>query len=428
MKLSTFKKTSIRKLLMNPCVLLMLVCGNFHAICQEQKSGLKVNAGITTHSKESILESTNVSHGSQRHGVPKIENGKIVPKKYVIQKSQKHVEKYDSIYRITRSELLRMKQSPEHFSLKKAVFAIENAFLENRMDYTSFENSIMDYIDFILTAIDEAGLDPDKESSRQYMLFKFMSDTLKVKSPYSEGILTHYPFQYDFEDFRAEYDFTKQFVTKLMSDGSGQCHSLPLLYLILAEELDIEAYLALAPNHSYIKIKDERGEFYNLELTRGQFVSDGFMMGSGYITSTALQNNIYMDTLSKSQLILQLFNDLNEGYLKKFGWDDYAISQIETILKEDPNNVIALMNKSNGILQTMRHEAESRGYPDIKTFTENDEYGKYLDHLWQRQHQKLVQLGHQDMPKEAYNAWLQSVEEKAEEQKKDIKMNNIQKF
>ena len=52
--------------------------------------------------------------------------------------------------------------------------------------------------------------------------------------------------------------FDSHFITKLMISGIGQCYSMPLYYLILAEEMNAEACWALSPKHSFVKIKDKK--------------------------------------------------------------------------------------------------------------------------------------------------------------------------
>ena len=126
------------------------------------------------------------------------------------------------------------------------------------------------------------------------MLFRAMSDTMKIKLPNMETSVMSSPVKYDFEDFKGEKDWTKMFVSKLLSTKSGQCHSLPLLYLILCEATDTEASLAFSPSHTYAKFKDQQGNWYNVELTRGRITSDAVIMASGYITAEALKNKLYM--------------------------------------------------------------------------------------------------------------------------------------
>ncbi|MEM6524699.1 MAG: hypothetical protein AAF693_12930 [Bacteroidota bacterium] len=335
----------------------------------------------------------------------------------------------DGHYAQAYHKLMAMKRGQREFSVKEAVFAVENAYLSNRLSYENFERRIKGFVNFIHEAIDQSGLDPAKESTKHYVLFQFMSDTLTIDHPQLEKTLTHYPMTYDFEDFRGGDDYANVFVSKLMYEGSGQCRSMPLLYLILAEELGIDAHLALAPEHSYIKIQDQSGEFYNLELTQGTYVSDGFIMGSGYINSNALKNKLYMDTLSQNQLVTQLLNDLNTGYVRKYGWDDYAIARTDEVLNEAPDNLVARMHKSNSILDEMQREANKNRYVSVEHFARKNNYGRYLNHLWGQQYQKLMELGYQAMPEDAYKAWLASLNEQKRKQKRTVKMDdNLQKF
>jgi hypothetical protein len=53
-----------------------------------------------------------------------------------------------------------------------------------------------------------------------------MTDTIPIQ--YSNNItLENYPFVYDFEDAIGRNDWTKMFVSKLLEEHNGNCHSLP---------------------------------------------------------------------------------------------------------------------------------------------------------------------------------------------------------
>jgi hypothetical protein len=78
-------------------------------------------------------------------------------------------------------------------------------------------------------------------------------------------------------------DLTKTFVTKLLVQNSGQCHSMPLLYLMMAQELGTEAYLSYSPSHSYVMFKDNKSRWNNLELTNGKLITEAAILGSGFI-------------------------------------------------------------------------------------------------------------------------------------------------
>jgi hypothetical protein len=62
---------------------------------------------------------------------------------------------------------------------------------------------------------------------------------------------------------------------------------MPYLYKILAEELGVDANLALAPNHVYIKHRIKAVGWYNTELTSGIFPEDGWLMASSEVAKLA---------------------------------------------------------------------------------------------------------------------------------------------
>ena len=179
------------------------------------------------------------------------------------------------------------------------------------------------------------------------MLHYFFSNTIIIRN--EAGGVDKYstPKQYDFEDVFGKNDWTKMFVTKLMDTNSGQCHSLPLLYLILAEELEIEAHLAFSPQHSYIMIQDERKNWFNLELTNGYYSTEAWIVGSGYVKAEALSNNIYMKPLTQKETIANCLVDLANGYQHKFGFDKFVLQCADKALEYDLKNIFALQMKSD---------------------------------------------------------------------------------
>jgi len=234
-----------------------------------------------------------------------------------------------------------------------------------------------------------------------------MTDTIQVKPPQSKKVITHYPFRYDFEDFSGEQDWTKLFVCKLIQSGSGQCHSLPLLYLILSCQLDAKAYLAFSPSHTYIKFQDEKGQWTNLELTNGRITSDHFIIGSGFIKAEAIRSKIYMQPMSIQQTIAQCLAELGQGYAHKFGYDAFVLRCLNTALQYHPNNIYALQSQADYYTYLLRYIGKQLNYPKSL-----QSYPKAMAVLTQMHalNQQVDDLGYAEMPKEAYQAWLHSVE------------------
>lgn len=214
-------------------------------------------------------------------------------------------------------------------------------------------------------------------------------------------------YTYDMEDFWGEKDWTKMFVTKLIYTQSGNCHSLPALYKILADELNVSAWLALAPNHTYIKQWNDKTGWYNTELTTGQFPFDHDIKFNSYIKTEAIAAGVYMDTLSVKENIAYVITDLAHGFTKKFGFDDTAtpLRWLETAIQYFPDYVNALILKAE--LQKKEYEKLMK---DKKTnhFTDlwKDVEMKNKFNMLEQSYYNIHQIGHRRMPKEMYLNWL----------------------
>jgi hypothetical protein len=276
--------------------------------------------------------------------------------------------------------------------------------------------------------MDELGYDKESNLAKNFMLFQFFSDTLEIKS----RDLKHLPFKYDFEDYMGIKDWSKMFVSKLLETGKGQCNSLPRLYLILAEEIGAEAFLSLSPNHSYIKFRDGNDNWFNVELTNGMSTTDSSILQSGFIKSEALQNGIYMQTMDSKELLSQLLVDLAQGYARKFGYDPFVKEAVDEALKLYPNNINAHMLRSNYLTMEFEYVLDQIGInPHNKEELQNIRYFPEAVNLLAQvngQYDKIDNLGFEFMSPEAYQKWLNSLQEhKQQHETKDMKKQfNIQ--
>ncbi len=303
-----------------------------------------------------------------------------------------------------------------NFSVKEATFIIENAFFEEKMDYSEFEKVVKQTGDFLREKMDELGYDQNRNLAKNFMLFQFFSDTLQIKSKN----LKHLPFKYDFEDYLGIKDWSKMFVSKLLATGKGQCNSLPRLYLILAEEIGAEAFLSLSPNHSYIKFKDEEENWYNVELTNGMFTTESMILQSGFIKSEALQSGIYMQQMTEKQLLSQLYSDFAQGYARKFGYDPFVKKVIDKALKLYPNSITANMMNSSYLTIQFEYVAKQvginpRNRKDLQNIRNFPNIVKLLNNV-NAQYNKVDDLGFEFMSAEAYQNWLASLKETKQKQ------------
>jgi hypothetical protein len=221
-------------------------------------------------------------------------------------------------------------------------------------------------------------------------------------------------------------DWRNMFVSKLLKTRTGQCHSLPLFFLCVAEQLHGKAYLSLSPNHSFIQYFDSTGHRYHFECTDGNLVTQAWMMQSTYVNATALKNGTYLDTLSSSQLYAQCLADLMQGYIMKVGYDPYSDAMAKRILVVDSANIAALMTQSNYRTFIFRDELRQAGNPSINDLPKYPRLFAAYQSM-QAAQQKVNQTGFQEMPPEAYQRWLQSVEQEKQQQQNRLERERLKR-
>lgn len=322
------------------------------------------------------------------------------------------------LYNSTFVELSDMIEGKRSVDFKKAVFMVENCYLSDKNQYEKFCEVIDYYAELCKRIIQSRDLqysESDKEKVSVYAaVFSLMKDTIPLQKP--DGSLAYnLPFEYDFEDIYGSQNWANMFVTKLLLTKKGNCHSLPYLYKILVEELGEQAYLSYAPNHIYIKQQCKSFGWYNTELTSGMFPIDSWLMASGYIHLSAIQQGIFMDTLSAKQSIGACLLDLAQGYEKKFGIEDgeFILNACEIVLKEHPKNINALLLKSETKMNLWKTDSSKTNEEKQVEFFEI-----------QALYSKIHDLGYRAMPKEMYLDWLVLLkEEKHKYQNRKINLN-----
>ncbi|AZA82429.1 hypothetical protein C1637_08470 [Chryseobacterium lactis] len=324
------------------------------------------------------------------------------------------------------------KFDPENYSITDAVFIVENAYNNNDRNFqAAYQGQIQKATNIVRQQIKKSGIEESDNVAKNLSIFKYFAQDSK-----QNGKVVHKAVKYDFEDYMGAKDYTKMFVSKLMKTNTGQCHSMPLLYLILAEQIGAEAYLVMSPNHSYIRFKDDDGEVLSVELTNGMFSANSFVLNSGYIKAEALKNKLYMQNLTRKEVLSQAYVDLASGYIHKFGYDEFVAKVLNKALELNPNNINATLWKSNtdqmrfmqacnrvDIDPENKEQLQKiRNYPPLEGQFLGIKAGfDYID-----------QSGFAQMPAEQYEQWLGSLKttenkQKSEEIAERIRLLNAQK-
>jgi hypothetical protein len=304
-------------------------------------------------------------------------------------------------------------------NLGRAVFLVENAYYNDSLDYAEYQKAIKAKVELCNAKIKEEKLNGQDNIIKNMMLFSILTDTMKVKT--GGNTQTSYPLKYDLEDYESKINYDSHFITKLMRTGVGQCHSMPLYFLILAEEMGAVAYLSFAPRHSFVKIKDKNGAWYNLEVTCAAILTDAHYMNHNYIKAEALQNRLYLEPLDKTSAIAQMLVNLASGYYEKYGMDDFFFFFSDTAMEYFPNNIDALMFKSvyeTGLIRTLGYL-----YGAENTDILLERCPESAIHFEKRQmlYQQIDDLGYEELPPSIYARWLEHVDKLKEQQSKEEK-------
>jgi hypothetical protein len=303
-------------------------------------------------------------------------------------------------------EALELKSS---FSFKQICFLVENTYLSNKLDYTKFNDKVKNLTQIASSWIYANPLKDYrfKDSAnfqKNYAIYKTLKDTLTLLDENAKKYLL-FPYTYDFNDYDGSQDWSSMFVTKLLATHEGNCHSLPYLYKILADELGATCWLSLAPNHIYIKNRCKKIGWYNTELTNGSFPTDALIMASGYMPLQSIQNKLYMDTLSNQQAIVLCVLDLAKGYehQTKNYYDGFILKCCDLVLQYHPTNPMALLLKAETLKQVYLKEQKDQFPKANTTFYEMQDF-----------YAKLFDLGYREMPEKMYLKWLQKVTKEKE--------------
>ncbi len=330
----------------------------------------------------------------------KIERERREQAEFNAQFEARNKPQYEAAYQV----LAEMLDGRRPTSLPLAVFVVENSYAAGELRYADFKANLGELADICrgLTGRDTS------PAARFMALHRLMTDTVQV-SVDGKVVSRHLPYHYDYEDFRGEKDHTKQFVTKLLRTGTGQCHSLPLLYKLLADQLGVKAYISMAPNHSFIQVKDNTGRLYRYETTNGHFVTDAFHMTSGYIKAGALKSGAYLDTLTLKQNLASEVLDLALGYEHYYGYDAFVDKCTALGLKYYPQGMQGHILAYDASLARFNRAANKAAPPSFAAAMLVPE----LKTLWgevERRKRTLDERGFEEMPKAQYNKWLQSLE------------------
>ncbi|RCW20254.1 hypothetical protein [Marinilabilia salmonicolor] len=272
--------------------------------------------------------------------------------------AQNQMEKFN----IAIQEMSEMLDGKRPLDFKRAVFLTENAYFNGKLDWNEFNSEIDRITQILKQMIAKKGLNGYKTSGN-WAIFTYMSDSIPENK--------NFPYTYDYENFMGDNDFLSFTVSNLLKTHKGNCHSLPYFYKILANELNVEAFLATAPMHVFIKHKDEKGNWWNLEMTSGTFSRTSFLIESFNISDAGIMSGLYLKPLDEKETIALCILDLLSYYEKVFGIysDKFVFTCYQKGIEYYPNSNFQIW-KLNDQKHYLDNEMEKTGISDYSKIPE----------------------------------------------------------
>ena len=127
------------------------------------------------------------------------------------------------------------------------------------------------------------------------------------------------PFRYDLENDPTGKEIPENALLPTCLDKRlGNCVSMPMLFLVLAQRMGVDASLATAPEHVFLKVRAESGTYTNHECTHdGGLKADASYVREFEITPEAVKLGTYLRPLSKKEGILVMAGVLGSHYYRK---------------------------------------------------------------------------------------------------------------
>lgn len=320
-----------------------------------------------------------------------------------------------------------MLNGSEPMDFLKAVYAVEGAY-DHTLTWTEFESMFNEALRHIELLLKQQGKGRKDNLTKIMTIYRYMADTSRIFLPESERHITTKPMLYDFEDYAGKNDPSKIFVSKLLRSGSGQCMSLPMLFFLFCQALDADAHLAFAPQHSYIKFKDNLGNWNNIELTGRMFTTDDFLWQSNFLKAEQVRSGIYLRPLTDKETMTYLLTTLGLTYVKAFGVDDRVLNMSNMALQHFPNSLTAHMMQV-GYYKTLWEKIQSQYAESDKSkdeFLADDKARRIWDQRVGSVDHIKQNLGWKKMPDWAYQAWLEGVNQLANKKQHEVKKRQLE--
>lgn len=290
---------------------------------------------------------------------------------------------YEKAYR-TIEDMLTDKRPTD---LKMANFHVDNCYFDGKNDSAVYVQEIKIIVKALKQMYDmHRPMAPSDNVARNYCIYSYFTEASHFNQ--------YHTYQYDIRSMEQTKTVLEYgTVSHLLRTRMGTCTSLPMLYKILADETGAEAYIALAPMHSYIRHQDHTGEWWNFETTTGTFSRSSFIMENFHVTENAIRSGMYMTNLTEKETLVQCLYMLLCIYEFKTGFYSNAFVQKCYRLGLNYHYADAMhIWEINDLKYQLDKDAWNNGYQNHQEMCTSDQYRKQFEFITQKR-KELEQLG-----------------------------------
>jgi regulator of sirC expression with transglutaminase-like and TPR domain len=136
----------------------------------------------------------------------------------------------------------------------------------------------------------------------------------------------------------------------------GNCVSMPILFLILAERVSLNVGLSTAPLHVFVRYIDPAGQALNIEATSGgHFARDEWYRQNMPMNDRAMASGLYMRSLSRAESVAVMATTVVET-LMDAGRNQDAVEVCDVILRHSPRDGFTMVKRGTAIAGLMQTE------------------------------------------------------------------------
>jgi len=196
------------------------------------------------------------------------------------------------------------------------------------------------------------------DAARQ-MAGSHSTDTYKLaavrQAIYVSGAWNHNSaFSYDLADPLGQ-KIGDRLLSSYVRTRKGNCVSMPILFVIVADKVGLNVHLATAPLHLFVRYTDPAGMDHNLEATSGGHEArTEWYRANLPMTDRAIESGAYMRTLSKRETVAEMATTVMDFLIAEHRYQE-AIEVAHAILVVNPRDVYTLVREGTaiaGLLQT----------------------------------------------------------------------------